>query len=204
MDGIAAAFVASLLLGMRHALDADHIVAITTIVSTERRAAVAARVGLMWGLGHTLTILIIGGGMIVFKLVFTPRLGLSLELAVAVMLMVLGVLNLFQQAPVNLLSQVRPFIIGTVHGMAGSAAVTLLLIPLIADPRVAVFYLGVFGIGTIAGMTIVTLLIAAPASLAGSRLAAFGHSLRFASGGVSLAFGAYLGFRVAFFDGLFG
>lgn len=204
MEGIAAAFIASLLLGMRHATDADHIVAITTMVDNEQSMKRAARIGLMWGIGHTLTILVLGGAILLFKLGFTPRMGLSLELAVALMLIVLGTLNLFQQTPVERIPPLRPFLIGTVHGMAGSAAATLLIVPLIADARVALFYLGIFGVGTIAGMTIVTLAIAAPATLAGSRLGGFGRSLRLASGTASLIFGGYLGYRVGFVEGLFG
>jgi len=198
MDGLQVAFIASLLLGMRHATDADHVVAITTIVNGEQSLHRAARIGVMWGVGHTLTILAVGAAIILFKVVFTPRIGLSLEMTVAVMLMVLGALNLVQQSPVQRAPVLRPFIVGSVHGMAGSAAATLLIIPLIDDPRMALLYLAVFGLGTIGGMTIVTLVIAAPANLAASRFAGFDRSLRLASGSMSLAFGAYLGYRAGF------
>ena len=87
--------------------------------------------------------------------------------------------------------------------MAGSAAATLLILPLIDDARWAVVYLGVFGLGTIAGMASVTLAIAAPAIYAGDRLAGLQRGIRMASGTVSLAFGAYLGYRIGFVDGLF-
>src|SRR5262245_20038602 len=94
-------FITSLLLGMRHATDADHIVAVSTIACRERSAWRASAVGALWGLGHTLTILVVGGAIVLFKMAFTPRVGLSLELTVAVMLIVLGVLNLldFQWKP---------------------------------------------------------------------------------------------------------
>ena len=198
IDGLQVAFVASLLLGMRHATDADHVVAIGTIVNGEQRLHRAARIGVMWGIGHTLTILAVGVAIILFKIVFTPRIGLSLEMTVAVMLIVLGILNLVQQSTGERAPMLRPFVVGSVHGMAGSAAATLLIVPLIHDPRMAVLYLAVFGLGTIVGMTIVTLAIAAPANLAASRFAGFDRSLRLASGSMSLAFGAYLGYRVGF------
>jgi high-affinity nickel-transport protein len=189
---------------MRHATDPDHLVAITTIVNRERSAWRSSRIGLMWGLGHTITILLIGGAIILFKLAFTPRLGLSMEFCVALMLIVLGVLNLRQSAPVaDVTPQVRPFVIGVVHGMAGSAAATLLILPLIDDARWALLYLGVFGFGTIAGMATVTLAIAAPAIYAGDRLAGVQRTIRMASGTMSLAFGAYLSYRIGFVDGLF-
>jgi len=204
MRGVPIAFLVSLLLGMRHATDADHIVAVTTIVNRERVAWRSSRIGVMWGLGHTLTIFFVGGAIILFKIAFTARVGLSMEFCVALMLMVLGYLNLTSHAPIGATApQLRPFLVGVVHGMAGSAAATLLILPLIDDARWAVVYLGVFGIGTIAGMAMVTVAIAAPAIYAGQRLAGLQHGIRIASGTVSLAFGAYLGYKIGFVDGLF-
>src|ERR1039458_4812648 len=105
------AFVASLLLGMRHATDPDHIVAVTTIVSRERSVRRSMGVGVLWGIGHTVTIFAVGGAIVLYKFAFTPRLGLSMEFSVALMLVVLGTLNLTfptgtpMQAP-----RLRPFI----------------------------------------------------------------------------------------------
>src|SRR5882724_5766115 len=81
-------------LGMRHATDPDHVIAVTTIVSDQRGGMRASLIGAFWGLGHTLTILVVGAGIIIFNLVIPVRLGLSMELAVAVMLVVLGVMNI--------------------------------------------------------------------------------------------------------------
>src|ERR1700694_3394137 len=81
-------------LGMRHATDPDHVVAVTTIVSRERTMLHAALIGALWGLGHTVTILAVGSAIILFKLTIPPRLGLSMELSVGLMLILLGVLNL--------------------------------------------------------------------------------------------------------------
>src|SRR6476646_9307331 len=89
--------VLGFLLGMRHATDPDHVVAVTTIVTQQRSLLRAARTGMLWGVGHTTTILLAGGAIVALKLQLTqipPRLGLSLELAVAVMLIVLGFLTL--------------------------------------------------------------------------------------------------------------
>jgi hypothetical protein len=204
MDGLPVAFVASLLLGMRHATDADHIVAVSTIVNGEQKLLRSSRVGLMWGLGHTLTIVIAGCAIILFKIAFTPKVGLSMELCVALMLMVLGYLNLTNRSPAGASTpQLRPFVVGAVHGMAGSAAAVLLIIPLIGDPAWALLYLGVFGAGTILGMTLVTMAIAAPAIYAGERMAGLHRGIRLASGGVSLLFGAWLSYKIGFVDGLF-
>src|SRR6266403_164400 len=79
-----------LLLGMRHATDPDHVIAVTTILSRERRLMTAARIGIVWGLGHTLTVLVVGAAIIVFKIAIPTRLGLAMEFAVAVVLILLG------------------------------------------------------------------------------------------------------------------
>src|SRR5277367_5056960 len=82
-----------LFLGMRHATDPDHVIAVTTIVSNQRNSMRAAMIGAFWGLGHTLTIFVVGAGIILFNLVIPVRVGLSMELSVAVMLIVLGLMN---------------------------------------------------------------------------------------------------------------
>src|SRR5260370_3195826 len=81
-------------LGMRHATDADHVIAVTTIVSRQRSIREAALIGALWGLGHTITILLVGSAIILFGLVIPPRVGLTMELSVGLMLILLGVLNL--------------------------------------------------------------------------------------------------------------
>jgi hypothetical protein len=197
-------FVASLMLGMRHATDPDHIVAVTTIVSRERSLLKSATIGAVWGVGHTLTLLIVGGAIIAFKVAFSARVGLSLELCVAIMLITLGLLNLFNVGSARRsLSPTRPCLVGIVHGLAGSAAAALLIVPLIDDPRWATLYLLTFGLGTIVGMTIVTIMIAAPSLFAASKVQGFERGLRVASGAVSLIFGIYLAHKVGFSDGLF-
>jgi hypothetical protein len=195
------------LLGMRHATDPDHVVAVTTIVSQQRSLARAARTGVLWGLGHTATILLVGGAIIVLKVQLSgipPRLGLSLEFAVAVMLVVLGLLTLAGGERRVADSTARPITVGFVHGLAGSAAVaTLPQVALIPDPLWAVGYLAVFGVGTIAGMLLVTVSIAAPSLLATHRFAGMNRVLRIASGVTSIAFGLFLAHRIGFVDGLF-
>jgi len=197
-------FITSLLLGMRHATDPDHIVAVTTIVSRERSVVKAAAVGAVWGIGHTITLLLVGGAIIAFKVGFDARLGLSLEMSVAIMLIVLGLLNIFHvRASPRGISASRPFFVGIVHGLAGSAGAALLIVPLIDDPRWAALYLLTFGVGTIVGMAITTVAIAAPSLLAAAHIPSLQRSLRVTSGAVSLVFGLYLAHKIGFADGLF-
>jgi high-affinity nickel-transport protein len=199
--------VLGLLLGMRHATDPDHVVAVTTIVSQQRTLGRAARTGVLWGVGHTATILLVGGAIIVLKVQISaipPRVGLTMEFAVAVMLVVLGLLTLAGGERRVADSTARPLTVGFVHGLAGSAAVaTLPQVALIPDPYWALAYLAVFGLGTIVGMLLVTVSIAAPSLLATHHFVGLNRTLRIASGVASIAFGLFLAHRIGFVDGLF-
>jgi hypothetical protein len=199
--------VLGFLLGMRHATDPDHVVAVTTIVSQQRSLAKAARTGILWGIGHTATIILVGGAIIVLKVQLSAiptRVGLSLEFAVAVMLIVLGLLTLAGGERRVADSTARPLTVGFVHGLAGSAAVaTLPQVALIPNPGWALAYLGVFGLGTIVGMLLITASIAAPSLLAVHKFAGLNRKLRIASGVASIAFGLFLAHRIGFVDGLF-
>ena len=199
--------VLGFLLGMRHATDPDHVVAVTTIVAQQKSLGRAARTGVLWGLGHTGTIILVGGAIIVLKVqlaAIPPRVGLTLEFAVAVMLVVLGLLTLAGGERRVADSTARPLTVGFIHGLAGSAAVaTLPQVALIPNPGWALAYLGVFGIGTIVGMLLVTVSIAAPSLLAAHRFAGLNTTLRMASGVASVGFGLFLAHRIGFVDGLF-
>src|SRR4029079_14851416 len=124
MTALLSVLVLGFLLGMRHATDPDHVVAVTTIVAQQRSLARAARTGVLWGIGHTATILLVGGAIVLLKVQLSgipPRVGLSLEMAVAVMLIVLGLLTLAGNDRLVSESTARPVTIGFVHGPAGSA-----------------------------------------------------------------------------------
>ena len=247
------------LLGMRHATDPDHVIAVTTIVSRQRSIRQAGLIGVLWGLGHTITILFVGAAIILFNLVIPPQIGLVMELVVGLMLILLGVLNLtgvtqwitnrfmpvhshggvihshthrhgeevhahihghkpevhlhsehkpqsrFQKAlaRIGLYQLLRPLAVGIVHGLAGSAAIALLVLTTIRDPRWAIAYLLVFGVGTIAGMMVITMLIGAPFAYTGRKFTNFNRGLGVASGLVSVAFGLFVAFQIGFVDGLF-
>ena len=242
-------------LGMRHATDPDHVIAVTTIVSRQQSIRQAALIGILWGVGHTITILIVGSAIILFGIVIPPRLGLSMELSVGLMLILLGVLNLsgimrwitetftptqagshshtignsivrhshgqsagkYIHDTVNMQERwmdrtfgqlgiyqvVRPLAVGLVHGLAGSAAVALLLLTTIRVPSLAVLYLLVFGIGTIAGMMLISTAIAVPFKYSQTRFARVNRSLGVVSGIISVAFGVFIVYEMGYVNGLF-
>ncbi|MFA6168709.1 MAG: hypothetical protein WC700_18950 [Gemmatimonadaceae bacterium] len=202
------AAVLGFLLGLRHATDADHVVAITAIVARERTMRRAAWIGALWGIGHSITVFVVGGALIAFRVVIPPRVGLMLEFGVAIMLIFLGFSNLRGGAPVtphghtHEFDHRRPLIIGTVHGLAGSAAVAILVLAAIPQTLWAFAYLVVFGVGTIAGMMLVTVIIAAPAMYAGERVARMHVGIRLAAGALSLGFGLLLARELIVHGGL--
>ncbi|HEY0759576.1 MAG TPA: hypothetical protein VGD59_10010 [Acidisarcina sp.] len=249
-----------LILGMRHSTDADHVVAISTIVTRQRGIRNAAFIGSVWGLGHTITIFVVGALIILFGVEIPPRVGLSMEFCVAIMLVLLGVLNLTgvmqklttrwtrtplpgtpaltdrtgleatlsdQSAAAKVSSAyatestlttrlldrtvgrfgfyqfVRPLVIGLVHGLAGSAAVALLVLSTIHSPLWATFYLLIFGAGTMLGMMCMTAAMAVPLSYAGDRFSRLSRYMGVASGMVSLCFGSFLVYQLGYVGGLF-
>ena len=94
MIGLLSIVALGFFLGMRHATDPDHVIAVTTIVSRYKKVGHAAMIGAFWGIGHTLTIFVVGSGIILFGWVIPTRIGLSMEFSVGLMLILLGVLNL--------------------------------------------------------------------------------------------------------------
>jgi ABC-type nickel/cobalt efflux system permease component RcnA len=255
-----AAIVVGFALGMRHATDPDHVIAVATIVSQERSVRSALPIAWLWGLGHTITILLCGGAIILFDLAIPPWLGLSMELAVALTLIVLGLMTLtgtlrrlsngLARIPLGVrhshahlhrhgenvhahphshadtthehaehdhltgalearmlrlgpFQMVRPLVVGIVHGLAGSAGVALLVLATIPNTVWQIAYLVVFGIGTIAGMSVITAANALPFALTSVRFTTVNRYLSVTTGLLSLAFGLFLAYHIGFVDGLF-
>ncbi len=269
-----------LLLGMRHATDPDHVIAVTAILSRERRLAAATRIGVIWGLGHTMTVLAVGAAIIIFKLAVPVRLGLAMEFAVAITLILLGLgtvgavvrgiasrlfgtrppnaadssrdlsrnspQDLSEDLPADLIVHshshthggashrhphvhgadrefhrehvlapdalpplaarrplLRSFGVGLVHGLAGSAAIALLVLSAIPEPLWATLYLVIFCFGTIIGMGLITTAIATPMIVAARRMSSLHQRLVTGSGLLSFGFGLFLAYQIGIVDRLF-
>ncbi len=257
--------VLGFVLGMLHATDTDHVIAVSTIVSRQRSVGGAARIGLLWGVGHTATVFAVGTAIIVFNLVIPPRLELAMEFCVALMLLLLGGVTLSRvsrhvretltaalaqglseharaatpgaaqahahgdyvhahqlgqdaaghdhaQNPLTWLDRrlgglgayqaLRPLSIGVVHGLAGSAAVALLVLTQIREPLWASAYLLLFGVGTTLGMVLMTSAIAWPLTQA-QRLPYLSLGLQVVAGVLSLGLGGYMAWQLGVVDWLF-
>ena len=257
-----------LVLGMRHATDPDHVIAVTTILSREHRLAAATRIGVIWGLGHTITVLIVGAAIIVFKIAIPARLGLAMEFAVAVVLILLGVgaaaslvrkgarrmrgaspqpdellvhahahthdgathvhphvhigdhedahediddaTHRDHRIPADALPPfaarrplLRSFAVGLVHGLAGSAAIALLVLSAIPNPLWATLYLAIFCVGTVIGMGLITTAIATPFMVVSRQASWIRQGLVTGSGLLSFGFGLFLAYQIGIVDHLF-
>jgi high-affinity nickel-transport protein len=187
-----------LLLGMRHATDADHVVAIGTLVRREAGMRGALVQGALWGIGHTLTILAVGAAIVLGGVVVPPRAAEWMELGVAVMLIVLGISSVRARvdAPHPSPRRVRPVVIGVVHGLAGSAGLALLALTTIQDKGAALVYLGLFGFGTIVGMMMISAALVAPFAFAAERFERFYRIGLQCAAVASIGLGIVIGGRV--------
>jgi len=228
-SSLLAAFGLGLLLGIQHALDPDHLIAVSTIVSEHKSFKWASLIGAFWGLGHTTTLFIVGLVVIGLRVTIPPRLAGSMELLVAAMLIILGV-NVLRKAfgtervhlhthshnpeththvhaHVNpkqdhahthaFKAMRRPFIVGMVHGLAGSAALMLLVLSTIESPLGALIYIVIFGLGSVGGMLLLSGIISLPFVLTAQRFAAMNKSIRVVAGMASVIFGIVLGWEIS-------
>ena len=229
-----AAFLLGLVLGVKHALDADHLIAVSTIVSEYQSLKWASLIGAFWGLGHTVTLFIVGLLVIGLRLTIPPRVALALEFLVAVMLVILGAAILWRAFRVERLhihahnhspethahfhlhgsteedhshphpfnSMRKPFLVGIVHGLAGSAALMLLVLTTIPSPLAGLAYILIFGFGSVGGMLILSSMIGIPFIFTAKRFTLLNRWMRIVAGAASIAFGLLLGWGIGR-EGLF-
>lgn len=232
-------------LGLKHATEADHLAAVTTIVTERANIWTSALVGGLWGLGHTISLL--AAGILVLGLNYqiseqTERL---LEFGVGIMLVLLG-LNVIrkllsgghlhfhshehaghthahphlhdhdethnssvdaQAVPAThhgLGFSPRALLIGMVHGLAGSAALMLLIIPTIESRALGLLYIVIFGVGSIGGMMLMSFLVGLPFRLTDLRFHRFNHLLQAVAGLISISIGLWIVYEKGFTEGLMG
>ncbi len=229
----ASILVFGFLLGLRHAFDADHLVAISTLVTRQRSLWRTVRFGVLWGAGHSAMLLAVGGFVLSLKIGVPPLLELSLEGLVGAMLVGLGLMTLLDcwrrrfhlhrhthggtthlhfHTHTESLEHVhthgggtgwQPLLVGMVHGLAGSAAVLLLIVATIPSPVEGLLYILAFGCGSILGMGIASLIFGFFLVATQRRVHGASLSLRIAAGTASVAFGLWIIFKLGLFHVLF-
>jgi sulfite exporter TauE/SafE len=213
------------LLGLQHAIEADHLAAVSAIVSEKKSLLTASLIGGLWGIGHTVSLFAVGVLVIVLKLQISETVEARLEAVVGVMLVLLG-LNALRKlftsrvhvhvhqhgtrehlhfhthdkepaADSHHRFSPRSIFIGMVHGLAGSAALMLLIVPTISSPVIALLYILIFGIGSIGGMMVMSFLIGLPFHFTANRFDFLHKGIRLCAGLFSLALGAFIFYEKA-------
>lgn len=205
-----------LVLGVKHALDADHVVAVSAMAAQTRSLRRSWGLGLRWGLGHTVALMSVGLALVARRITMPAVLAMAFEYGVGMMLVILGgnvlrtlrreqfhvhghrhddgVFHLHGHAhagnPTHRHAH-RPFLVGLLHGLAGSAAISLLVLSGAPTLTQGFIFAAVFGIGSIAGMMLVSSAIAVPFILT-KRFATAHRSVQFAAGCLSIAMGLLL------------
>lgn len=233
-------------LGLKHATEADHLAAVSNIVSDRKSLWSASLVGALWGLGHTVSLFVAAVAVIFFHFEIGERLGRSLEVVVALMLIILGfdtLRKLFRGGQVHmhlhrhggrlhahphvhdatqahqtakdieqsgeqpthhgLAIGPRPLIVGMIHGLAGSGALMLLVLSTISSPVVGVSYILVFGMGSIGGMMLMSLLLSLPFHFTAKTFGGVELTMRGIAGAFSVCFGIFMIYEIGFVQGLF-
>ena len=215
-----------LLFGLKHATEVDHVIAVSTIVSEHRNLARAALVGGLWGVGHTTSLMIVGIIVLALRVSIPERVANWLEFGVALMIITLSLLALrrsirgrsdvVQPLPLPVADSspaaspalkrigIKPFIVGSIHGLAGSGTLTLLVLTQIASPVVGFLYLTVFGIGSIFGMLLMSGLVGLPFAYSARKLTGINLQLQAAASVFSLAFGFWYAYQTGIANGLLG
>ncbi len=210
-------------IGLKHAVEADHLAAVSTIVAERKNFLSSALVGGFWGLGHTISLLIVGAVVVLLKIQIPEAVEAKLEAVVGAMLVLLGLnalRKLLQKDKIHVhiheheghlhthihthdkakqsvshhLKRLSPrsIAIGMVHGLAGSAALMLLIVPTIDSSIVALLYILVFGVGSIAGMMLMSLLISVPVHFTAGRFKMLNKGILFAAGIFSFGLGTFI------------
>lgn len=235
-------------LGLKHAIEADHLAAVSTIVSERKNIWSASLVGGLWGIGHTISLLIAGVVVIFLHIQISERTEQALEFGVGIMLVVLGADALRKIAHGRQLHvhvhqhgdhvhihphlhdestahkqkeqytnqdltkanthhglklSARPLIVGMIHGLAGSGALMLLVLSTISSPAIGLSYILIFGVGSIGGMMLMSMLVSLPIQLTTNRFAHTELVMRGLAGLFSLCFGLFMVYEIDFVQGLF-
>ena len=232
-EGILTVLALGFVLGMKHALDADHVVAVTTIVSKDRDLWGSTLVGAFWGIGHTATLFVVGFMILALKVTIPDKVALFLEMAVGVMLVFLGGvvaagllkerldfhahqhdgkehLHVHKHSQVELHQHqhairrgYRSMFIGMVHGLAGSAALMLLVVTSIHSPMEGFLYIVIFGVGSVVGMMLISTLIALPFVYTAFHFTRLNGGITAFASVASIVLGAAIIYEIGFVRGFF-
>lgn len=223
------------LIGLKHATEADHLAAVSTIVSEHKSLWSSTIIGGVWGLGHTISLFVAGIFVLLLNFQISEQTERILEFCVGIMLTLLGLnvlrkllqggklhfhkhehgthehahphIHEYEDQPHThhgLKFSPRALIIGMIHGLAGSAALMLLVLPTIESRTIGLLYIIIFGIGSIGGMMMMSFLIGLPFHFTAAKFNRFNHILQSLAGLFSLGWGLFIIYEKGIMEGLFG
>ena len=217
-----------LVLGLQHALDADHVAAMSTLISRERSLRRVSWLGTLWGIGHTTTLLTVGLIILLLKVTIPKTLALSFEFLVGGVLVFLGLAALLRARKLRLhlhqhthagkththlhahaqggphvhAHSHQSFALGLLHGLAGSAALMLLVLSTVHSVVAGVYFILIFGIGSVLGMLIVSSILGSVFMYTAQRFERFSLAMHVASGAISIILGASIMYQIGIAQGL--
>ena len=195
-------------LGIKHALEPDHIIAVSTIASQSKKIWKSSLAGVFWGIGHTLTLLVFGVILILLKNEIPEAWAMSLEFLVGIMLVYLGVTTIFswkqtkRHDHTGRATYLKSMLVGIVHGLAGSAAMVLLTLSTIDAAWQGAIYIIIFGVGTCMGMLLFTTILSIPFVTSSSSKKVNRLLIRL-TGVISTLFGIYYMYNLGINEELF-
>ncbi|MCM3727430.1 sulfite exporter TauE/SafE family protein [Neobacillus cucumis] len=219
-------------LGIKHAIEPDHVIAVSTIASQSKKLFKSTLAGVFWGIGHTATLFIIGIILILMKGEIPEKWAMSLEFLVGIMLVYLGLTTVLSFRNIHIhqhehdgdehkhlhshshngqhqhnhqhqnVSYLKSLFIGLVHGLAGSGAMVLLTMSTVKSVWEAAVYILIFGVGTILGMLFFTTIIGIPFVFSAKKRV-LNQTLTRLTGVISIAFGMYYMYNLAITEGLY-
>jgi high-affinity nickel-transport protein len=154
------AIVLGIAQGARHSLEPDHLAAVSVLIGESRSARQSAWLGAVWGLGHTVSLAAMGIALVGFGAALPDAVDRVFTLIVALILIVLGVRSLWhtQHHPSarRVRSPLQALLVGMIHGLAGSSALTAMVFAALPTPASRLLYITLFGLGSIIGMAAVS------------------------------------------------
>lgn len=209
------------ILGVQHAFEPDHVIAVATLITEHKKPTKAALAGAFWGVGHTTTLFTIGLIVLILKISIPERLNLFAELLVGIMLVFLGIraisqgrflihkhphshedlkhthIHAHRESQKDPSHKTKSFLVGVFHGLAGSGALMVLVLSTISTILEGMYYVLLFGMGSILGMTIMSFLLSLPLSYSTQKFINVEKDLRNLAGGASVIFGIYIIYTVS-------
>jgi sulfite exporter TauE/SafE len=201
------------ILGIKHAIEPDHVIAVSTIASQSKKLTRSSLAGIFWGIGHTATLFIVGIVLLIMKGEIPEKWVMTLEFFVGIMLVYLGISTItslkkrhhnkhVQNIPYNHLSYTKSMVVGFIHGLAGSGAMVLLVMSTVNSVLESAIYILIFGFGTIFGMLFFTTILGIPFIFSAKKLR-INHALTQMTGAISTVFGIYYMYNLGVVEGLF-